>query len=230
MSNAIAHRPKGLVLDTVESAHRFAKAVVIADMQPKSFGSGEKAIAACFVAIQAGAELGLSPMASIQNIAVINGKPGIYGPAQLGVVRQSGLLVDCEEGFEGQGESRTAVCVVTRKGASKPRVSRFSVADAKRANLWGKTGPWQQYPDRMLMMRARGFALRDEFSDVLLGCAYTIEELTDGGASMVHEVESMPTTSAPALNADRPAAEAPQAYADELDDETKEREPGEDDE
>ena len=40
---------------------------------------------------------------------------------------------------------------------------------AKKASLWTKPGPWQQYPDRMLQMRARGFALRDTFADVLRG-------------------------------------------------------------
>src|SRR6185295_12780043 len=42
-------------------------------------------------------------------------------------------------------------------------------ADAKTANLWGKAGPWTQYPKRMLQMRARGFGCRDCFPDLLRG-------------------------------------------------------------
>lgn len=61
-----------------------------------------------------------------------------------------------------------AVCVAVRQGASAV-TARFSVADAKKAGLWGKQGPWQQYPARMLQLRARGFALRDAFPDVLRG-------------------------------------------------------------
>jgi hypothetical protein len=57
-------------------------------------------------------------------------------------------------------------------------VGRFSVADAKRAGLWGKSGPWTQYPRRMLQLRARGFALRDAFPDVLKGLV-TAEEAQD---------------------------------------------------
>ncbi|MBX7147365.1 MAG: hypothetical protein K1X44_08690, partial [Alphaproteobacteria bacterium] len=40
-------------------------------------------------------------------------------------------------------------------------------------------GPWTQYPDRMLQMRARSFALRDVFPDILLGLSYAVEELKD---------------------------------------------------
>ena len=50
---------------------------------------------------------------------------------------------------------------------------------AKRAGLWGKQGPWQQFPDRMMQMRARGFTLRDGFADVL-GGLYLREELEVG--------------------------------------------------
>jgi hypothetical protein len=54
----------------------------------------------------------------------------------------------------------------------------FSVADAKRAKLWGKSGPWTQYPKRMLAMRARGFAIRDAFPDAMRGMI-TAEEAQD---------------------------------------------------
>jgi len=55
---------------------------------------------------------------------------------------------------------------------------RTSVGDAKLASLWGKQGPWSQYPKRMLKFRARGFWLRDNFGDILKGMR-TVEELRD---------------------------------------------------
>jgi hypothetical protein len=74
-------------------------------------------------------------------------------------------------------EGDTAICVAKRRGR-KPVTAKFSVDDAKRAGLWGKQGPWTQYPKRMLQMRARGFALRDAFPDVLKGLI-TSEEAMD---------------------------------------------------
>ena len=62
---------------------------------------------------------------------------------------------------------------------------RFSVADAVHAGLWNKPGPWKQYPDRMLMMRARGFASRDGAADALSGL-YISEEMAD-----VHEMKDV---------------------------------------
>jgi hypothetical protein len=116
-----------------------------------------------------GMELGLSPMAAVQNITSINGRPAIWGDAMLGLVRGSGLLAAISEVTTGEGDATTAVCTVTRRDDPGETVGKFSVADAKRAGLWGKAGPWTQYPRRMLQMRARGYALRDKFPDVLKG-------------------------------------------------------------
>jgi len=121
------------------------------------------------VCVQWGMELGLAPMQALQNIAVINGKPSVYGDAMMALVQASSVCEDIEEYLEKEGTSdAVAVCIATRKGR-KPVTARFSVKDAVKANLWGKQGPWTQYPNRMLQMRARGFALRDAFPDVLRG-------------------------------------------------------------
>lgn len=130
------------------------------------------------IRIVAGLEVGLSPVQSVNWIAVINGRAVIWGDAALALVRASGLLEsDITERFEGEGDERVAVCITKRKGATEPRETRFSVADAKTAELWGKEGPWTQYPDRQLMWRARGWNLRDNFNDVLCGLGIAEEEL-----------------------------------------------------
>jgi hypothetical protein len=165
---------RGIELRSIEELYRFAKFVAASPFAPRGFQSPE----AIVVAIQYGYELGLTPMQSLQNVAVINGKPSIYGDAMLAVVRASGLLEYITERFEGAGGMRKAVCVVKRVGAPLERVTEFGVLDAQRAGLWGKPGPWQQYPDRMMMFRARGFALRDEFGDVLKGLV-SVEEAAD---------------------------------------------------
>lgn len=121
-------------------------------------------------AIIYGLELGITnPLQAMQQIAVINGRPSIFGDAPLALVLKSGKMQGSPvEVFEGQGDELAAICTVTRVG-SEPAVKRFSVAMAKKANLWGKAGPWTQYPSRMLQVRARAMALRDQFADVLSG-------------------------------------------------------------
>src|SRR3546814_15381125 len=50
--------------------------------------------------------------------------------------------------------------------------------DAKKAGLAGKQGPGSQYPQRMRQMRARAWAMRDGFADVLKGIGIA-EEVRD---------------------------------------------------
>ena len=165
---------KGLELSDMDSMFRFAKAVSISGLAPKGLDKPES----IFVAVQMGLELGLSPMAALQNIGVINGRPGIYGDAALALVRASGLLESYSESFTGDGEARCCIVRSTRKGSPDAMETKFGVVDAKRAKLWGKPGPWSDYPDRILKFRARGFNLRDQFGDVLKGFR-TTEELAD---------------------------------------------------
>ena len=177
---AIGHR--GITLSDYDGLVRFSIAVSKSGLAPKGIESPE----AIAVAIQMGLEVGLTPMAALQNIAVINGRPSIWGDAQLAVVRATGELEHFEEWFEENGkrllrnpqvfnDTTAAVCLVKRAG-QPAKESSFSVADAKRANLWAKSGPWTQYPTRMLMFRARSFGLRDAFGDALKGMRSAEEE------------------------------------------------------
>jgi len=163
-----------LAPQTWQEAQQFASLLAQSTMVPKDFQGKPGNI---MVAIQWGAEVGLGPLQAVQNIAVINGRPSIWGDAALALVRGHPACLAVREGVDGDGDARHGWCEVTRKG-DQPQRRTFSVADAKRANLWGKAGPWQQYPDRMLQLRARGFAIRDVFPDALRG-VITQEEARD---------------------------------------------------
>lgn len=145
------------------------------EMVPKGYRSKPMDI---LIAIQMGMDLGLPMMQSLQDIAVINGKPSLYGDGLLAVVLAH---PQCEYVKEEPIIKNDAVvgfvCRIKRKGQDE-YASVFTIDDAKKASLWGKQGPWSQYPQRMLQMRARSFGLRDKFADALRGikCA---EEVRD---------------------------------------------------
>jgi hypothetical protein len=168
-------QPRGLALQSVTDAMKFADMVANSDFAPKDFRGKP---ASCMLAIQCGAEIGLAPLQSLQSIAVVNGRPSVYGDAALAVCKASAVCEYVIESIEGDGEQMVATCTAQRRGYPQPTVVKFTVADAKKASLWGKSGPWTQYPRRMLQMRARGFALRDAFPDVLKGLV-TAEEAFD---------------------------------------------------
>jgi hypothetical protein len=166
---------QGFAPTSITEAIKFSEMLAKSQMVPRQYqGKPEDVL----VAIQWGCEVGLAPLQSLQNIAVINGKPSIYGDAAMALVLASPVCEGIEESIEDEGTPNpVAVCIARRRGRA-PVESRFSVEDAKRAGLWGKQGPWTAYPKRMLAMRARGFAIRDCFADVLKGLI-TAEEAQD---------------------------------------------------
>ena len=166
---------RGLALASFQDAMRFGETVANSEFAPKDF-KGKPA--SCMLAIQCGAEIGLAPLQALQSIAVVNGRPAVYGDAAMALVKASHVCEYVTESVEGDGEQMVATCTAKRRGYPSATVVRFTVADAKKASLWGKAGPWSQYPKRMLQMRARGFALRDCFPDVLKGLV-TAEEAQD---------------------------------------------------
>lgn len=140
-------------------------------MLPKGMTKEQAAIAIIF-----GAKMGIDVLASVQNIAVINGRPSVWGDAIGAIVQGSGLLEDEWEEEVGEGEGYKVRFHVRRKNRTHEKVGEFGYADAKRAGLWGKPGPWTQYPKRMMLLRARAFAYRDAFPDVLKGIRVVEEE------------------------------------------------------
>lgn len=168
-------RAGGLALQTMGEAMQFAQMVAKSDFAPKDFRGKPES---CLLAIQHGSEVGLSPMQSLQSIACINGRPSVWGDAALALVMGSAACEYVRERVDGDGDAMVAICEAKRRGYPEANVTKFTVADAKKAGLWGKSGPWTQYPKRMLQLRARGFALRDAFPDVLKGLI-TAEEAQD---------------------------------------------------
>jgi len=158
-----------IVPSNIEEVFRLASAIHKSGLAPSSMNSPEKLT----VAIMTGLELGLRPMFAIQKIAVINGRPALWGDAVPALVLGRGFKLR-----EWLDDGGTAHCEVTRPGGDKIERT-FSEDDAKTAGLWGKQGPWKQYPHRMLQMRARGFACRDGAADVLAGL-YFAEEIEGG--------------------------------------------------
>jgi hypothetical protein len=156
----------------IEETFRLAGAIHASGLAPDSYKGPDQVM----VAIMSGAEIGLSPMQSLQSIAVINGRVTLWGDGALAIVRTNKFRV--REWCEGSGDERTAHCEVIRPDTEETIERTFSVAQAKKAGLWTKRGPWQDYPERMLQMRARAWAMRDGAADVLRGLSIR-EEVQD---------------------------------------------------
>lgn len=173
----------GAQISTLEQAYRFATLAVKGGFAPKHANIEGAACAIVF-----GMELGLSPLQGLQNVAVINGHPSIFGDAVPAIVDSSGQCELREEWYEVGGarvegtaaditqgikdRTLTAVCRVRKRGKKEPHTVRFSLWEADREGVTDeKRGKdvWRRFPRRMLMRRARRWALSDEFPGVLKG-------------------------------------------------------------
>ena len=159
-------------INSIEQALICAELIAKSSFCPKSMVGKPGDIV---IALQFGQEIGLKPMQALQNIAVINGRPCVWGDAALALCMQSPNFEYIKE--EYIEATKTAVCRAKRRNMPEV-VKTFSQEQAARAKLWGKPGPWSDYPEVMLANRARGFCLRVAFADVLKGL-YTSEEAQD---------------------------------------------------
>ena len=162
-------------------AERFSKSTLL----PKSMQGKAPDV---LVTIMAGAEMGLSPMASLRAIHVIEGKPVLSADGMVALVLGSGKA----KYFTRVAESDTVVTYETcRVGTDIPRRCTWTIQMAKTAGLHLKDN-WRSQPRAMLAARAKSELARDVFPDVLMG-VYTDEEIEK-------------TTSAPAtMHGDAPA-------------------------
>lgn len=183
---ALPMRGFALAPTNFDEAWRMAQILAKTDFPPKDMRGRPEAIIA---ALAMAAEVGLSPMQGLQSIAVINGRPSLWGDGQLGICQRDPSWRGKKEWYEGtlEDESMKAFCTVKRAisgGEIEETTAEYSVADARVAKIWQKRGrdgqdtPWITNPKRMLKMRARAFALRDGFADLLKGLG-SAEEMAD---------------------------------------------------
>lgn len=183
---------------------------------------------ACAMAIMWGMELGITPVQSLQGIAVINGRPGVWGDLQLAICKAHPDFEDVLDEVILDVETPIGYRVTATRRGKAPVVREFTIHDAKKARLTEKNGtPWQTYPIRMCFNRARSWALRDQYADALRGIASAEEmrDVIDGDAvELVREKKPaeparqqvpMPTARAP-MEALSPPEENPLAALDTL--------------
>lgn len=190
---------------SIEEASRYATGLCNANIVPDAFRYSEKDAqklgnsalqgqpnhGLVLMGILKSMEVGVPPQTGLAGLLPLNGRFSVWGDLAQALVQRTGQI-----------EKHTAVRVgpaidpktplgewpleygwevrFWRRGQAEPYIGRYTVADAKRANLWmaARKQPWISNPDRMLFNRARAFALRDGFADGLHGLSIA-EEVID---------------------------------------------------
>lgn len=128
------------------------------------------------IAVETGRELGLTEIQSLKSIIVVNGRASLTGEAVMALCKGRkdamgrSLVVDHIERLEGDPNSDdyTATCIVHRRGYPTPLESRYSKADARRADHLRKE-TYVKYLGDMLLWKVRHRAFHAAFPDILMG-------------------------------------------------------------
>jgi hypothetical protein len=180
---------------TIQEAMEFAKMIADSELLPKDFRGKTANI---LVALQIGKELNIPPLQALQGIYVVNGRGVVFGDLMWAIITSHKDFEDSKEDVTDTG----ATVTLKRRGRSPVTVT-FTKVDAEKASLWGKAGPWTQYPKRQMLWRARTFAARDLFPDALKGLT-SAEEASD---YQTIEGQTVPTTPAQATASATPVEE-----------------------
>ena len=215
MSNALVSR--ALLPQNLDEAIKFADFYSKSGMIPADYRGKPSNV---LVAINWGLEVGISPLSALTYISLINGRPAIWGDGLLAICQNHPQYLGMEETSEGEGQNYKATCVVKREnknGDINKTIQTYSYAKAQRAGLLTRQ-TWKQYPERMMQLRARGFALRDAFADAVAGII-TAEEAQDMPPMKTVPVQPQPAPSGPtiaerAMAAIEPPQEAVEAAPD----------------
>lgn len=168
---------------TLDGSVRFAQLLADADLLPRQF-IGKPANV--LYAIEYGRTLGITPVAAITGIHVIEGKPSASSGLIGGLVRQAGHKLR----VKSDGKSWATAQIVR---ADDPdftyectwdleRAAQAGLCEIKNGKAWardrnGKPATWEKYTAAMLKARAITEVARDACEDVLFGLHYTPEEL-----------------------------------------------------
>lgn len=170
--------------DPVSLAKHFAQSGYFADARQMS---------QAVVKIVAGEELGFGPMTAMAGIHIIEGKPALSANLIGTLVKRSGSynfrVVEISD--------QEAELAFFEHGEEIGR-SKFTLAQARRANLVKDKSGWVKFPEAMLFARALTQGVRWHCPDVAAGSpAYTPEEL---GAEVDErgEVVALPAPQVPA--------------------------------
>ena len=170
---AVTVREDSLAPAAVHARMQYARALAASGLLPDAYRGNPANV---LLAIEYGQALGVKPIAALQGISVIKGKPTMSSDLMASVVRQAGHRLRIHQ----EGMSVTAT-LIRRDDPEFQFTATWDEQRARQAGLWGSRGPWSLYPEQMLRARAITEVCRQGASDCLFGVIYTPEELSPTG-------------------------------------------------
>lgn len=136
----------------------------------------------CFIAIELAQRIGASPMAVMQNMVPINGKPSWSSQFLTSSVNSCGRFTPIRyewTGTEGDDDWGCRAYATEIATGEVLRGTKITINMAKAEGWYGKNGSkWKTMPEQMLMYRAAAFFSRTFAPEIAMGI-HTSEERED---------------------------------------------------
>lgn len=167
--------------DGFELLQRMAKMLASSDLVPQQFKGN---IANCVIGLEMAHRMNASPLAVMQNLYIVHGKPGWSAQFITAAINSTGRFSPLRFRVDGQGESKTCTAWAIEKATGEQLEGPpVSIAMAKAEGWFEKNGSkWKTMPDLMLRYRAATFFGRLYAPEVLMGMRTQdeIEDVADG--------------------------------------------------
>ena len=194
-----------LVAGNFEEAMKIANMLAGSKLVPQQYqGHPEDVLIAC----SWGESLGLKPLSALNAIAVVNGRPQLFGDALKALIMKHGTIEenwDNEQGVWTMTAHRKGFPDVTWSYGYNDAIAAGHVSYNPQSNTFGlgarKSEAWVKYTKRMCQLKCRNFVIRDAFPDVIQGIDI---EGSDDDVMQISEVQTEPVTEVPAIEQQKP--------------------------
>lgn len=164
-----------------EGLQRIGKMFASSTLVPAQF-RGMQNIGNTCIALEMALRMQASPMMVLQNMYMVQGKPGWSTQFLIACFNQTGRFSALRYEFEGQPNTDGWGCRASATDLStgeKITGTLVTMAIAKKEGWYGKSGSkWQTMPEQMLRYRAAAWFIRSVAPEVAMGM-YTVDELRD---------------------------------------------------
>jgi hypothetical protein len=198
-----------------QDCQRMAQLLASSELVPKAY-TGK--VANCVIALEMAGRIGASPLAVMQNLYIVHGKPAWSSQFLIACINASGRFSPMRYTMSGDGENRGCVAWAVDRGGERLESPLITIGMAKAEGWFDKQGSkWQTMPELMLRYRAATLFARLYAPELTMGI-HTDDEVIDT-VPVVTEPEQAPRRgrkAAQAVTVDvaayvaQPAAETPQ--------------------
>lgn len=169
--------PKEGAFSTVqafEHAQRVAKMLAASNLIPKDY---QGKVENCVIALEMANRVGASPLAVMQNLHIIQGRPSWSSPFIIAAIK--GKYGDLDWRKSGEGDAYGYEAVTVDKDGKERVGTKVDWKMVKAEGWLDKPGSkWKTMPEQMFKYRAAAFYGRTYCPEILLGMQ-TVEEVID---------------------------------------------------